>query len=92
MLMSDYYRKKMMKYYENMTPGQKRAEMERRERSCKRIKFITIKIPAALSMLFLLYLFVTAGIIMAFRLVIVLAVVGTPWCLWWNWIADMELK
>lgn len=90
--MSYYYRKKMMEYYANMSPAQKRAEMKRREQSCKRIKFITIKIPAVLSMLFLLYLLVTAGIGAAFRLVIVLVFVGVPWCLWWNWIANSEVK
>lgn len=90
--MDYHYRKKTMEHYANMTPTQKRAEMKRRERNCKRIKLITIKIPVVLAVLFILWMFTAGGTSVGVSAILLTGVLGIPWCLFWNWIANSEVK
>ncbi len=75
-----------------MTPEEVRAEIARREKTRKRIKFWTIKIPAILALLFIIWMFVAGGSYSGVPAILVTVIPGIPWCLFWNWIANMEIK
>lgn len=81
-----------MRYYIKLTPEQIEMERKRREKSCKTIKLLTIKIPAILAVVFILWMFVAGGSSAGVPAIIVTVVLGIPWALFWNWIADMERK
>lgn len=71
------------------TTGRIEEERKRGEKICGMIKLITIKIPAVLALLFILWMSANG---VGFQAIVVIAVPGIPWVLFWNWIANIVKK